>query len=48
MRPVRKATNRGKNIIGYFPSVKMGRMINFESLIERDFIYLLDFEQEVE
>lgn len=48
MGPVRKATNRGRNIIGYFPSIKMGRMINFESLIERDFIYLLDFEPGVE
>ncbi len=46
--PVRKAANHGKNIIGYFPSIKMGRMINFESLIERDFAYLLDYELNVE
>lgn len=48
MVPVRKAANRGKNIIGYFPSLKLGRMINFESLIERDLIYLLDYEPQVE
>jgi hypothetical protein len=46
--PVRKATNHGKNIIGHFPSIKMGRMINFESLIERDFICLLDFDAKVQ
>lgn len=46
--PVRKVSNRGGNIIGRFPSLKMERMIAFESLIERDFIYLLDFEQDVE
>jgi hypothetical protein len=46
--PVRKVSNRGGNIIGRFPSLKLGRMVDFESLIERDFIYLLDFEQEVE
>lgn len=46
--PVRKVSNRGGNIIGRFPSLKLGRMVEFESLIERDFIYLLDFEAEVE
>jgi len=46
--PVRKVYNRGRNIIGKFPSIKMGRMIAFESLIECDFIYLLDYEKEVE
>ena len=46
--PVRKVSNRGGNVIGRFPSLKMERMIVFESLIERDLIYLLDFEQDVE
>jgi hypothetical protein len=46
--PVRKVSNRGGNAIGRFPSLKMGRMIAFESLLERDFIYLLDFEASVE
>jgi hypothetical protein len=45
--PVRKVSNRGGNIIGRFPSLKLGRMVAFESLIERDFIYLLDFESDV-
>lgn len=46
--PVRKVYRHGRNIIGKIPSVKMERMIAFESLIERDFIYLLDYEQEVQ
>ncbi len=46
--PVRKVSNRGGNIIGRFPSIKMGRMIAFESLLERDFIYLLDYDARVE
>lgn len=44
---VRKVSNRGGNIIGRFPSLKLDRMVAFESLIERDFIYLLDFESDV-
>ena len=46
--PVRKVSNRGKNIIGKFPSIKMRRMIAFESLIERDFLYLIDYDKEVD
>ena len=45
---VRKVSNRGGNVIGYFPSIKMQRMIAFESLIERDYLYLLDYELGVE
>ena len=44
---VRKVQNHGKNIIGRFPSVKLGRSVEFESLIERDYIYLLDFDTAV-
>jgi hypothetical protein len=46
--PVRKVSNRGGNVVGRFPSFKMGRMIAFESLLERDFIYLLDYDLRVE
>jgi hypothetical protein len=46
--PVRKVSNRGGNIIGRFPSFKLGRMVDFESLIERDLIFVLDFEPDVE
>ncbi len=45
---VRKVSNHGGNIIGHFPSLKLGRMVVFESLIERDFVYLLDYEPIVE
>lgn len=46
--PVRKVSNHGRNIIGYFPSIKMKRMVAFESTIERDLLYVLDFAQQVE
>jgi hypothetical protein len=41
----RKITNNGggKNI-GKFPSLKLGRIVWWESLLERDFIYLLEFD----
>jgi hypothetical protein len=45
--PVRKVSNRGGNVIGKFPSLKMERMIEFESLIERDYLYVLDYEANV-
>lgn len=45
--PVRKVSNRGANTIGYFPSLKMRRMVAFESLIERDYLYLLDYDPHV-
>ena len=44
---VRKVSNRGGNVIGKFPSLKMRRMIAFESLLERDFIYLLEYDAQV-
>lgn len=36
-------TRRGRRIRGYFPSGKLGRMVAWESLLERDAIYLLEF-----
>jgi hypothetical protein len=45
--PVRNVSSRGGNAIGRFPSLKMQRMIAFESLLERDFIYLLDYDANV-
>jgi len=45
---VRKITNKGpKKVIGKFPSLKMGRCIWWESQIERDYIYLLEFDPSV-
>jgi hypothetical protein len=46
--PVRKVCSHGGNVIGRFPSAKMGRMIAFESLLERDFIYLIEYDPAVE
>ena len=34
-------------MIGHFPSLKMGRMVAFESLIEQDLLYVLDYEPDV-
>jgi hypothetical protein len=34
-------------MIGRFPSLKMRRMIAFESLIEQDYLFLLDFDPDV-
>jgi hypothetical protein len=45
--PVRKVSNRGGNIIGKFPSLKLKRMVAFESTIERDLLYLLDYEADI-
>jgi hypothetical protein len=45
--PVRKPSNRGGNTIGWFASYKMQKSIAYESLLERDYLYLLDFEAEV-
>ncbi len=45
--PTRKVRHGGKNFIGHFPSIKMKKMIDFESLLERDLIYLLDYDANV-
>jgi hypothetical protein len=45
---VRNITNNGGNkLIGKFPSVKMGRVVWYESLLERDFLYLLEIDPDV-
>lgn len=36
-------TRRGRRFRGYFPSAKLGRMVAWESLLERDAILLLEF-----
>lgn len=36
-------TRRGRRFRGYFPSYKLGRMVAWESLLERDALYLLEF-----
>ncbi len=45
---VRKVvTPSGRGVRGYFPSQKMGRMIAWESLLERDAILLLEYSPAV-
>lgn len=46
---VRKITNRGSKtkVIGRTSSYKMGRAVVWESQIERDFVYLLEFDPNV-
>lgn len=42
-KPIRQISNRGyRKIIGRFPSIKCGRSVRFESLLEMDFIYHLE------
>lgn len=44
---VRKITNGGRKVIGKFPSLKMVKMVWWESQIERDYLYLLEFDSDV-
>lgn len=46
--PVRRVANFGRNVIGHFPSLKMGQMVPFESLLEQDYLYWLDYTLDVE
>lgn len=45
--PVRTPSNRGGNTIGWFASYKMHRSIGYERLLECDYLYLLDFADDV-
>ena len=46
---IRKFTNRGSTtkVIGKFPSLKTGKTVWFESQLERDMIFLLEFDSDV-
>ena len=44
----RKISNRGtKKVIGKFPSLKLNKIVWWESQIERDYIFLLEIDPEV-
>jgi hypothetical protein len=44
----RVITNRGsRKVTGWFPSWKLGRMIKYESRLERDYLFLLDYDPAV-
>lgn len=44
----RSITNAGSTkLIGKFPSLKMGRIVWYESLLERDYLYLLEIDPRV-
>lgn len=45
--PVRRVSNRGGNIIGSFPSLKNGQPVPYESTIERDLLYFLEYDPAV-
>lgn len=48
MEDRRKITNKGsKKVIGKFASLKMGKTIWWESQLEQDYIYLLEFDPDV-
>ena len=44
---VRRLSKRKHGLNGLFPSLKTGRMVWFESFLERDFIHLLEFDPDV-
>src|SRR5688572_26100827 len=44
---VRRLTRRKHGLNGLFPSLKTGRMVWYESFLERDFIHLLEFDPSV-
>lgn len=47
--PVRKVVHRAnRKHVGYFPSRKIGRQVAFESLLERNYFFLLEYDPEVE
>lgn len=46
--PVRNVSNHGGNVTGAIPSRKLGRMVHFESLTERAYLYLLEHDPQVE
>jgi hypothetical protein len=44
----RKISNTGtRSLIGKFPSLKVGRIVWYESLLERDYMYLLEIDSDV-
>lgn len=44
----REINNKGPNrVVGSFPSFKLGRMVKWDSQIERDFLYYLEFDDDV-
>jgi hypothetical protein len=42
--PVRKPNNWGGNIIGSFPSLKLGQSVPYQSPIERDLLFFLEYD----
>lgn len=47
-KPARKITNKGnRKNTGFFPSVKNRRPIAYESLIELDYLYFLEYDKNV-
>lgn len=44
---VRQVSNHGQNITGSFPSIKNGQPVQYESTIERDLLYVLEYDRTV-
>lgn len=45
--PVRVIKKSGASIVGSFPSFKLGTSVRYESTLERDLLYHLEFDQNV-
>lgn len=46
-QPVRRLRNSGSAITGYFASQKLNRLVQYESSLERDYIFLLEYDKDV-
>lgn len=45
--PVRRPHSNGRTVIGRFPSLTMRRMVAYESLVELDYLYVIDQDRAV-
>lgn len=45
--PVRSVRKSAVSVVGSFPSLKLGRVVRFESTLERDLLYFLEFDPTV-
>ena len=45
--PVRAIKKSGSSFVGSFPSFKLGKTVRYESTLERDFFYFLEFDSAV-
>ncbi len=45
--PVRLIKKSGVSVVGSFPSLKLDDLVRYESPLERDFLYFLEYDPQV-